>query len=176
MGGKSKAKKPKQKPKAPAQDNAPKETEFTKVVDIIDPWKDEAVETPEKKKQDRDTLAELRDPWEEKKSKTVDMPKRKELGENTELGKAEVLPKKNYAERLRALRKRMENRKPSKYASREQPLWARPRGKKTDATPSYQDRDSRGLTRRQAKVVSAERKKQAEIERKERRERKKKQN
>jgi hypothetical protein len=118
MGSKSKAKKPKKETKPPAQDTAPKEPEFTRIVDI-------------------------RDPWEGEKTKEVEMPKKKEREENTELGKAEVLPKDNFAERLRALRERMENREPGKYASREQPLWARPRGNKKKKAPSYMDRVSR---------------------------------
>jgi hypothetical protein len=116
MGGKTKAKKPKEEAKPPVQDTVPKEPEFTRVVDIRDPWEGEP--------------------------KEVEMPKKKERGENTELGKAEVLPKHNFAERLRALRERMENREPGKYASREAPLWARPRGNK-EKTNTYLDRMSR---------------------------------
>ena len=138
MGGKSKAKKPKQGPKPPAQDTV-QEPEFTKIVDIKDPWKGEM---PEKKERDElPQLADIRDPWKEKGLKKLEMPKKKEHGENTELGKAEVVPKDNFTERIRILRARMEEREQSPTYHRGN-IAARPRKTKLPP-PQYVDRLSR---------------------------------
>ena|GEM_PF-3212986 len=131
MGGKSKAKKPKQEPKHPAQDTVQK-PEFTKIVDIRDPWKGEELKKVK--------VANLRDPWESERPKKVEMPKKKEHGK-TELGKAEVIPKDNFTERIRILRARMEEREQSPKYHRGK-IASRPRKTKLPP-PQYVDRLSR---------------------------------
>ncbi len=132
MGGKSKAKKPKQGPKPPAQDTV-QEPEFTKIVDIRDPWKGEEPKKVE--------VANLKDPWEGKTRKEVEVPKKKEHWKNTELGKAEVVPKDSFTERIRILRARMEEREQSPTYHRGN-IATRPR--KTKLPPlQYVDRLSR---------------------------------
>jgi len=144
MGGKTKAKKAKQEPKPPAQEVVPirrvsldknpyekeseeqaapsKESEFTKVVDLRDPWKGEkeGLTMPAKKEDsDRGLTVAVRD--EEERNQD------------------------NFAARISALRKRLERRENRARKYHRGNVANRPRGttKKKERKPSYLDRMSR---------------------------------
>ncbi len=147
----------KQKKKAPADKpkTAPEENEFRLPPDLRDPWKNErdtesatnSKGTPEES--EFRLPSDLRDPWkEEGGTKRAEVPKEEEGGrvraqkapKNKERSLAELAKEeKDYGERIKALRAKMENRTPKYH--RGDPA-SRPRGDKPSVA-TYGDRKSR---------------------------------
>lgn len=115
MGGKTREKKPKEEQKPEIVPKKAETPEFTRVVDIKDPWEGEH------------------------KTK-IDMPTKKEMPGEVDLENEKLATKEFFAKKLAELRARMENREPGKYHRGN--VAYRPRGNKKKKR-TYLDRMSR---------------------------------